>query len=92
MIFYIKNFSNVIICYMEYFDWKFNINNFCENEEDYYKLVSLFNENSNIEDMEYVYNYIYSLKTKLIKQNKNDDINVLNRDKYKNCVRYKIKI
>lgn len=48
---------------MEYCDYSVNILNLCNNEDEYNILLSLFNNNSDINDIDNTYEYIMNLKT-----------------------------
>ena len=52
---------------MEYFDYCVNVIKLSKNEEDYIQLINLFDSNSNIDDIENTYEYIYQLKNKFYK-------------------------
>jgi len=67
---------------MNYSDYEVNILNLCDNEDDYNILLSLFDNNSNIDDIENTYNYISNLKTFINNNKKFININSC-RTKYK---------
>lgn len=51
---------------MEYFDYCINVIKLSKNEDEYNRLINIFDENSNIYDIENTYDYIYELKNECV--------------------------
>ena len=49
---------------MEYFDYCINVIKLANNETEYNQLINIFDENSDIYEIEDTYDYIYELKNK----------------------------